>query len=276
MSMGRILLIIAGCLWLTACATTETHFDDSKGNTATLEGLKDLHSSPPTVKKKVDVISSMREAALKETAMSIGAQSGLHWRAAEVNQTLEERSSQLDRIYNFGALLLPHNILPPVLTEARQTLNLDGPDTIRLADRAYEIISQAQFVTTPPTWRDYLWMHYPLPAVPDKSVLPQTPQEVKLWKELIDKGWKEGIQQANEIYAQNLSRLERDYNGMLLYRNLRAQNMVSAPFVAKTNLGVTGGGSSLNINDQILRITALPALQSNSQQWNPALRTEQQ
>jgi defect-in-organelle-trafficking protein DotC len=60
---------------------------------------------------------------------------------------------------------------------------------------------------------------------------------------------------------------------MVLYRTLRAQNIVSAPFVSRTELGVTGGGENMNVNDQVLRITALPALEPNSTRWQPALET---
>jgi defect-in-organelle-trafficking protein DotC len=61
-----------------------------------------------------------------------------------------------------------------------------------------------------------------------------------------------------------------------MYQKLRAQNIVSAPFVATTNLGVTGGGAKLNVNDQVLRIMALPALQPNSSRWRPILNKEPQ
>ena len=70
-----------------------------------------------------------------------------------------------------------------------------------------------------------------------------------------------------QIFTDNLARLKRDYAGMVLYKKLLAQHMVSAPFVARTELGVTGGGSDMRINDQVLRITALPSLQSNSRKW---------
>jgi defect-in-organelle-trafficking protein DotC len=119
-------------------------------------------------------------------------------------------------------------------------------------------------------------MDYAQPPVPDSGILPHNEEEKKLWKGLAEKGWKQGIDQANEIYSENLSRLERDYKGMVLYSKLRAQNIVSAPFVATTELGVTGGGENLSVNDQVLKITALPALQPNSARWNPIINKEPQ
>ncbi len=268
---GLSVLIISTFL-LTACSTVTT----PAGNTDTLENLQELSAPPPQINPSSDQINAMRQEALKDVALSLGAQAGLHWRSKQINAVLKEKSKMLDRTYNFNALLLDHNVQPPVLSEARQTLNLDSPDAIRIADRTYEIVSQAKFVTTSPTWRDYLWMDYPLPPVPNGGILPHNAMEQALWHKLAKQGWIRGAEQADEIYSVNLSRLERDYNGMLLYEKLREQNIVSAPFVATTELGVTGGGENLNVNDQVLRITALPALQPNSRRWRPILNPEHQ
>jgi defect-in-organelle-trafficking protein DotC len=264
---GVALLCIIG---FSACSTVVSH---PAGNTDSLQGLQDISAPPPRVKPSSNEVTAMRADALKDVAMGLGAQSGLHWRSEQINAQLTEKSKTLDQTYDFEQLLLPHNVLPPVLNEARQTLKLDGPDTIRLADMTYEIESQAKFVTTVPTWRDYLWMDYPQPPKPDSGILPHNSKEIDLWRKYVEEGWGKGIEQANQIYSDNLSRLERDYTGMVLYRTLRAQNIVSAPFVSRTELGVTGGGENMNVNDQVLRITALPALEPNSTRWQPALET---
>ena len=43
--------------------------------------------------------------------------------------------------------------------------------------------------------------------------------------------------------------------------------MISAPYVSSTELGVTGDGTDMRINDQVLRITELPKLQTDSKGW---------
>jgi len=80
-------------------------------------------------------------------------------------------------------------------------------------------------------------------------------------------GWQKGIEQAYSIFRQNLARLKRDYNGMILYRKLLQEKMVSPPFVSRTELGVTGDGNDMHVNYQVLRITALPRLQTDSRHW---------
>jgi defect-in-organelle-trafficking protein DotC len=147
------------------------------------------------------------------------------------------------------------------------SLNLDDPNTIRVADRTYKIVKQAQFATTPPNWREYLWLTYGRPELPDRSLLPRNSMEQKIWREGIRAGWEKGITQSHSIFQQNLARLKRDYRGMLLYRKLLQEKMISPPFVARTELGVTGNGTDMRINDQVLRIVELPQLQTNSRGW---------
>jgi len=174
----------------------------------------------------------------------------------------------LYRLFNFNAMLLDKNVLPPVLIEGRNTLSLGGTDTIRIADRTYQILSQAKFVTAAPTWREYLWLSYKPPEAPDRTLLPRNREERLVWKTFIEEGWRAGIQQAELIFKENVARLKRDYEGMIRYRTLLAQNMVSPPFVAQLDMGITGGGSDLTVNDRVLRITAFPTLQNNGgQEW---------
>ena len=77
--------------------------------------------------------------------------------------------------------------------------------------------------------------------------------------------------QADQIFSSNLARLQRDYEGIILYRKLLAQNMLSRPYVSQADLGVTGGGDDMRINDRVLRITAISQLQPNIKQWNPVI-----
>jgi len=265
--LARNLLIkgfIVGLLaiTLTACGTYQP---PNAGGTDSLEQLCALSGSPTNVCK--NTTSSIRLQALQETAMCIGAQAGLAWRAKQINCILNQNSKSLDRIFDFNLMLLPHNVLPPVLDEGEQILNLDDPQTIRIADRTYKIISQARFVTTAPNWRDYLWLTYTCPEVPIGTLLPQNCDERKIWCCYATQGWQQGVTQANQIYAANLARIRRDFTGMVRYRVLLDQHMVSPPFVARTDLGITGSCSDMRINDQVLRITALPCLQTNSKRW---------
>jgi len=254
------LIPILICIFLSACASS------GSTNTENLSDLKNMHATGRLADDSNGVI---RAQALQDTALSIGAQAGLTWRANQINIVLQEHSKELDQVFNFNRLMLSDHVLPPVLQTSNKTMKLDNVDTIRLSDQTYIIQSQARFVTTPPNWREYLWMNYTAPEVPPDNMLPKTVAEQKVWKQYIQIGWQQGVQQADLILRDNLARLTRDTKGMILYRKLLAQGMVSQPFVQKNMLGVTGGGESLRINDQVLRITALPQLQIDTRQWHP-------
>ncbi len=250
--------LIAGLLVISGCSVKNNR---NPNNMNSLQKLSFGSLSKTSV-------SNLRAQSLRDTALSVGARGGLAWRAAQINKVLLMHENMLYRLFNFNAMLLDKNVLPPVLTEGRNTLSLGGTDTIRIADRTYQIISQARFVTAPPTWRNYLWLSYSAPEAPDRTLLPRNREERQVWKKYIEEGWKAGIQQAELIFKENVARIKRDFEGMIRYRTLLAQNMVSPPFVAQLDMGITGGGSDLTVNDRVLRITAFPTLQNNGgQQW---------
>src|SRR5579872_607791 len=175
--------------------------------------------------------------------MSLGAQAGLAWASEKINIQLEKDRIYLESIFNFNAMMLSHGVIPPVLSEGDKSLNLADPNTIRVADKTYHIVEQARFSTTAPNWRDFLWLSYSKPELPDKTLLPRNEEEQKVWRAAVRVGWEKGIEQAYSIFKQNLARLKRNYRGMILYRKLLQQRMINAPFVARTELGVTGDGT---------------------------------
>ena len=247
-----LLLLAAGC-----ASNSQPKSDPSK-----VEAIE----SPTTNK-----LSPLRMEIIKQTARGVGAQGGLAWKSRHLNLMLEAQRRNLDHIFNFNYLVLNQNVMPPVLTEGRNTLNLSDDLTLRISDREYQIVQPPRFVTTPPNWRNYIWMAYQKPELPNSSLLPQSNNERKMWNEYISIGWNDGLLQADQIFKANLSRLQRDFEGMILYRKLLAQNMITAPYVSQANLGVTGNASNIHINDRVLRVSSISQLNPNSNQWEPIL-----
>jgi len=266
--MKDVLVRVAYCLVLllgfSGCS-------QKKATCNSLNGLQSLSMGGLSKTK----MGALRAQSIRDTALSVGARGGLAWRACEINTILLQHESMLYRLFNFNRMMLDKNILPPILAEARNLLALGGTDTIRIADRNYVILNQAKFVTAAPTWRDYLWLSYSAPEAPDRSLLPKSREERLVWKQYTEAGWRAGIQQGDLIFKENISRLRRDFEGMIRYRSLLAQNMVSAPFVAQLDMGVTGGGSEMTVNDRVLRITAFPALQNTSTEWKPEITPDE-
>lgn len=250
---------------LTACGNHQQNLDNI--DTTNLAQLESIKVTPMSRSGQRTELSQLRVKSLEDSAMSIGAQGGLAWASGRMNTRMSKDIKYLDSIFNFNAMVLSHGVIPPVLEEGDFSLNLADPNTIRVADRTYKIVQQARFATTPPNWREYLFLDFSKPPLPDKTLLPRTAEEQKIWQKGIRAGWGKGIEQAYSIFQQNLARLKRDYRGMAIYRKLLQEKMISPPFVARTELGVTGDGSDMRINDQVLRIVELPQLQTNSNNW---------
>lgn len=268
----KIITLGLAIIGLSACSSTNAPVKPV--DTINLGQLEDLNQSNNPQTQKSGKLNPIRTQGLKEAAMSVGAQGALGKRSVEIDAMLTKNSRYLDQIFNFNSLMLPKNVLPPVLLEGDNTLNLADSTTIRISDKMYTIAQQAKFVTVPPTWHDYLWMSFPKPDAPDNSLLPKNSTEEAVWKKNVALGWKQGAEQANNIFGDNVARLKRDYEGMILYHELVNQNMISVPYVASTKLGVTGGGGSMTVNDQVQRLTDLPTLNANSQYWKPAVKEQ--
>lgn len=270
-AMPKFILSLAlACLTLLVACSSKNQ-NQLPGDTGSLKGLQMMANTQSTKAMRRRNLSKIKEMALRETALSVGAQSGLAWHAQIIDDQLTKQARLLDQVYDFNSLVLEHNILPPVLLEGRNTLNLADTQTIRVSDRTYKVAKQARFITTPPNWRQYLWMDYQKPERPNTALLPKTKRERQVWGYYVEKGWRNGIEQAAVILQESLARLKEDFAGMVLYRKLLAMNMVSPPYVSHTDLGVTGDASEMRIDDRVLRITALPALNVNSEEWIAAV-----
>tara|TARA_A100001015_G_scaffold231605_1_gene262256 strand:- start:3786 stop:4712 length:927 start_codon:yes stop_codon:yes gene_type:complete len=268
-------LLIVCIVGLTAC--TPRSYGTIMGDTTTLAGLKAMGGTKKSNEHRATKESEtkIRNMALRETALSLGAQSGLAARAKSIDEQLVHQTRNLDTVFDFKSLILDNNVLPPVLLQGNNSLNLANGHAIRISDRTYKLAKQARFVTTPPNWRQYLWLDYKQPDPPHVSMLPTDKEEKQVWCFYVEKGWQKGVEQADTILSENIARIKEDFTGMILYRKLLAMNMVSPPYVSHTDLGVTGNGDELHIDDRVLRITALPALNTNTTEWRAAVAKDE-
>ncbi len=219
----------------------------------------------------------LRREAIKEAAVSFGARGGLLWRTYEIRMELAGRERQLDKIYDFRQLLVPGPsgllIEPPIVSESMNALLIkDGGQQAAVSDRVYNIINNAKLVSTARTWRTYLEREWGAIELPPDILRPENDEEREIWRELVAKGWDEGISQADEIFQDDLNVLMADFQGMVRYRTLLAQGMISPPYALQVDRGVTGGGEEMRIGDRAVQITGVPELITGSDQWQPANR----
>lgn len=234
--------------------------------TMSLAEMQNVQAAPRD-RQVVSDADRLRAPALRDAALAYGARGGLAWASKQMNEMLEARAAELSRTYDFNRFLIRAQggdvkLLPPVISESRDTYEQqDAGRTLRAADRYYQILEQARFAPVAPLWHTYLVRTYTPPERPsDDFMLPKNDGERDLWKRFVAEGWEKGVEQAREIFRNDLRRLERDYTGMIRYSELLEKGMVSAPVVADQNLGVTGSGQNMRQNDRVYRITQDPRL----------------
>ena len=105
-----------------------------------------------------------------------------------------------------------------------------------------------------PTWREYLVIHSKDPRDLPRSLAPRGDTETNRLRKWFNEGWDAGTEQAEAEFAKRVTRLRRDYEGVLEHRRLVALGMMSRALIETESLGVTGDIRSMNIDPHDLRI----------------------
>jgi len=219
----------------------------------------------------------IRADALREAALSYGARGGLAFRTFEIQRRLAEYDISLNKTFDFSRLLVaaPSGLLiePPVVSEAQRAVLVNaGGQAAAVADRIYRINRAARIVTAPRNWHLYMERDWGHVDPPPGLLLPKDDDERAAWRSYIKEGWKAGVQQAEEIFEADLDRMISDFVGMVRYRELLAESMISPPFALADDRGITGGGNEMRIGDRGVTITGPSALIPRSDTWTPATR----
>jgi defect-in-organelle-trafficking protein DotC len=238
--------------------------------------LESLQATRPGSGLAAEGLEPGRQNILYDAGLAYGARGGLAARAFAINEMLRRYEDTLDSVYNFNDVILRRPgsqiiMRPPVISEAEMAMALgDGGQVARETACVYSISKVAELSSAPPNWRTYLVRTWVEPSRPADAVLPRTEQEVQYWNKYVAEGWAEGERQANEIFLNDLGRLQRDITGMARYRVLLRARVVANPRVATRQQIVDGGGSELRAGDRIVTITAQPGLRANAGAWRGA------
>ena len=249
-----------------------------------MDELQDIHRSHATDFGVVEdsdgelMAIDIRRDAQKEAALSYGARGGLAKKAYQISERLKGYEKVLDGVFSFRALLVkaPSGMLiePPIVRESLDALTIinDGNEAA-VADRILNISKQAKIVSAPREWRQYLYFPYTAEIAPPPKVLwPKNADEQVSWNGWVRQGWDAGFQQGEDTFENNLNKLVADYNGMVRYRMLLAQGMISQPFALHEDRGVTGSKSEMRVGDRAVRITGPSQFLTGSELWKPADR----
>jgi defect-in-organelle-trafficking protein DotC len=241
-----------------------------------MQDLQEQSSSGADPTTQADGLGlQIRNDALREAALSYGARGGLAYRTFEIQRRLAEYDTSLTRTFNFARLLVaaPSGLLiePPIVSEAQRAVIVNGAgQEAAVADRVYRINRAARIVTAPRNWRLYLERDWGRVDPPPGLLLPKDDDERKEWRAWISEGWNAGVQQAEETFEADLDRMTNDFVGMVRYRELLAQGMISPPYALHQDRGITGGGSEMRVGDRGVTITGPSVLIPRSGKWTTA------
>lgn len=271
------------CLLILLSASVSVQAFADEGDPPVPPSRESLEKAQPQMKVKKNedgqagLPFNIREDAIREAALSYGARGGLAARTYEIRKDLEKTSSYLDKVFDFSLLLIPAPsgllIEPPIITEDDNALIIGaGGQEAAVADRIYNINVNAKIVSAARLWRNYLERDWGEVAPPPDILLPENQAERDAWVKYVREGWDKGYEQANEIFQDDLHQLTADYQGMVRYRMLLAQGMVTPPYALQVDRGVTGGGNQMRVGDRAVQITGRPEFTPGADQWQPANR----
>ena len=219
----------------------------------------------------VSFADEKRGEAMRLAAIAFGAQAGLARRSWEIAGMLQGFERQLTRIYRFDQLVLRRSgfqVLPPVLGETRQAFRLARTRTrAASAERVLRIVEAERIVSAVPHWRDFVVRRWRLAEPPAAVLFPRDVGEERRWRRWLREGWLLGRGQADDVFASDLDRLNRTFEGIVAWHRLREAAMVSAPVVLAERTGVSGGGRLMRIDEMVVHIADWAALNPRSEEW---------
>ena len=231
-----------------------------KGEPAELTELLEM-TGTATGKEKT-AVQLMRPKAIREAARLVTFQTAMSWRYGQLVAETERYSAVMDTAFNFAPLMLTQGealIMPPLLTRAGASMRIEDNATATAAKTTYELLEPARYIAVVPNWREFLMADdFPSPEEPNPALLPKNAEERAIWRAAVRDAWAQGLAEADQLYADNVSRMARSYRGVMLYHLLTAQHLLSRVNTASADLGTrrSDNGNKLNIGQKVYRITA--------------------
>ena len=138
-------------------------------------------------------------------------------------------------------------------------MRIESGETATAAQTSYELLAPARYVSVAPTWREFLMADaFPEPEKPNPAVMPKNDKERLIWRAAVREAWAQGVTEADQLFTDNVSRMVRQYRGVMLYHLLTAQHLLSRVNTASADVGMktTDSGNKLHIGQKVYRITA--------------------
>ena len=214
-----------------------------------------------------------RRSAMRAAALAFGSQGGLARRGWEIARMLERHGPKLSAVYRFRDLMLQYHgftVMPPVLAGTDRAFRLERSGTqAARAERILRIVELERIVSASPNWRDYLVRDWPEAVAPAAILYPRDGAEARQWRRWLREGWRHGTALADDIFAADLERLNRVFEGLVLWRRARLAGMVSAPALETARTAVSGHEGLMRIDETVARLGAPARFELRPGEWKP-------
>ena len=234
-------------------------------------GLAALQALAPEPGPDVPFAAEKRASAVRLAALGFGARAGLARRSWEIAAMLDRHGPKLSAIYRFGDLVLREGgftVLPPVLAETRRAFRLEAAGSrAASARRVLRILEPARLVSAAPEWRDWLRREWRAAEPPAGVLFPRDDEEDRRWRRLLAEGWARGRALADDIFAGDLDRLNRTFEGIVLWHRLHGTARVTAPRIEIERAGVSGHESLMRIGTATARIARPARFELDAGRW---------
>lgn len=219
----------------------------------------------------------LRTNAIFDTAVKYGIQSGMYKVLTDHQKKIEKIAPYYDNIFNFNRLMMYNGrVKPPVVVEASQEVTKEGNYMLRDIKKAFTFHSQAEVVTRPPSFRDYMLFNPIKPNQPNPLGMPikGNMKEYITWQNGVQEGWIQGTRQAYLVITEGIYKLARDYYGMQRYLLMLEENIVSKPTITESDLAISTNGKTINIGESTFTISELPEFNVEGRTWRALPRID--
>lgn len=142
-------------------------------------------------------------------------QEGYNYQSQKINNILEEKSSELDKVYDFEKMSENGKTVPSLVCteDTVKTYNGIKLEKSEVCNIKYKSRSIYKNETTKEllTWRDFLIM----------------PIGTKLSQYKDNAEFKKGIEKANQKALDNIMMIKEMYMGMMVYKDFQSQGIIS-------------------------------------------------
>ena len=267
--MTRFFILMLALL----CLGADIAFGGSEAPPTLAALLQAEAPEPASVDEEGGFAGEKRRSAMRAAGLALGSQGGLARRGWEIARMLERHGHRLSAIYRFRELMLQDRgftVMPPVLAETGRAFRL-GRDGTRAASarRVLRIVEPERIVSAAPHWRDYLVRDWPEAQPPAAILFPRSEAEALQWRRWLRKGWEQGTALADDIFGADLERLNRVFEGLVLWRRAHLAGMVSAPELESDRVAVSGHEGLIRFDETMARLGVSARFELRPGEWKP-------